>query len=118
MNRLKDLRLNYNMTQKEIAKQLHITRSAYAQYESGIHQPPLEVMERLADFYHVNLEYLCGRTEYAKPMTMLEQQHSEFLDAMSDISEIDRQALLYILNRLQLSEQSQIAEKSSWLTKK
>lgn len=118
MKRLKELRLYYNMTQKEIAKQLNITRSAYAQYESGIHQPPLEVMEHLADFYHVNLEYLCGRTEYSKPITMLQQQHSEFLDAMSDISEVDRQALLYILNRLQLSDQSQIAEKPCGLAKK
>lgn len=102
MNRLKELRQIYGLTQKELACILNVTRSAYTQYENGTRQPPLETMEYLADFYHVNLEYICGRTEYAKPISFLKEQHREIIDAMTDISVLDRQIFLYLLQRLQM----------------
>ncbi|MGN0297894.1 MAG: helix-turn-helix domain-containing protein [Lachnospiraceae bacterium] len=110
MNRIKELRISNNLTQKEIAKYLHITRSAYAQYESGLHQPALDIMLQLSDYYHVNLEYLCGRTEYSNPINQLPAREPTLFETINTLSELDRQTLSYLIYRLQLSPEQHIAE--------
>lgn len=104
MNKLKELRQSYGLTQKEVAHMLHITRSAYAQYESGAHQPSLDVMEQLADFYSVNLEYICGRSEYSQPLIILQDHHRELIDAISSLTEFDLHVFLYLFHRIQQQE--------------
>lgn len=104
MYRLKELRQSCGLTQKQVAHMLHITRSAYAQYESGTHQPSLDVMERLADFYHVNLEYICGRSDYSPSLIFLQNHHKELIDAISNLNEIDLHVFLYLFHRIQQKE--------------
>ena len=52
--RLKELRLERNKTQKEVAKFLGITRQAYNRYEMGQREPSLENLEHLAAYYKVS----------------------------------------------------------------
>lgn len=59
--RLRDIRIARGYTQRQIALYLCISRSAYTLYESGKRQPPIPVLCRLADFYHVSVDYLVGR---------------------------------------------------------
>ncbi len=61
--RLRDLREDNDLTQKQIADFLHIKQNTYCQYESGRRQIPLEMLIKLADFYDVTLDFLVGRTE-------------------------------------------------------
>ena len=61
--RLRDLREDSDLTQKQIADFLHVKQNTYCQYESGRRQIPLEMLIKLADYYNVTLDYLVGRTD-------------------------------------------------------
>ena len=60
--RLRDMREDSDMTQAQIAEMLHIQQTVYSRYERGFQTIPLEHLLKLADFYHVSLDFLAGRT--------------------------------------------------------
>ena len=64
MNRLKELRLNNNKTQKDIADYLGLTRQAISYYEKGERTPKPETWQALADYFDVSVPYLRGATTY------------------------------------------------------
>lgn len=64
MNRLKELRLNNNKTQKDIADYLGLTESAIAYYEKEKRNPKPETWKALADYFNVSVPYLRGATTY------------------------------------------------------
>ena len=61
--RIRDLREDRDMKQKEVAAYLMCDQSLYSKYERGERPVPLEIMIKLADLYHVSLDYLCGRSD-------------------------------------------------------
>lgn len=61
--RIKDLREDKDLTQKQIAEYLMCDQSLYSKYERGERAFPLELAIRLADFYKVSVDYLVGRTD-------------------------------------------------------
>ncbi|SCX52277.1 helix-turn-helix domain-containing protein [Lysinibacillus fusiformis] len=61
--RLKYLRKSNNKTQQDIADILGITRPAYTAYEQGKRNPDYEILEKIADYYNVSIDYLLGRTD-------------------------------------------------------
>ena len=65
--RLKDIREDRDITQKEIADYLHIKQNTYSQYESGKRQLPIEALIALADYYHVTTDYLLGVSDIPNP---------------------------------------------------
>lgn len=61
--RLKKLRTENEYTQEYIAAQMHIARSTYANWETGMFSPDLDKILWLCNFYNVSADYLLGRTE-------------------------------------------------------
>ena len=61
MRNLINLRQNLHLSQKELAQKLNMTDKAYWSYESGRTQPNIETLIKMADFFNVSLDYLCGR---------------------------------------------------------
>lgn len=61
--RLRDLREDKDMKQKEIGAILGIDQRVYSNYETGKREIPLDMLVTLADFYGVSVDYLVGRTE-------------------------------------------------------
>lgn len=59
--RLRFLRLKKGFTQQEVANSLGIANSSYSLYEKGTRQPNLEMLEKIADFFNVDIDYLMGR---------------------------------------------------------
>ncbi len=64
--RIKDLREDNDLTQKEIAKILMCDQSLYSKYERGEREIPLNLLIKLADYYKTNLDYLVYRTNNSK----------------------------------------------------
>jgi transcriptional regulator with XRE-family HTH domain len=64
--RLVELRKERKLTQSDVAKRLHLTRSTYAQYEVDRRVPEYATLQKLADFYDVSIDYLVGRTDDRK----------------------------------------------------
>lgn len=60
--RLRDLREDKDLTQKDIANILNISQRGYSHYETGNNDIPTEILIRLADFYDTSVDYLLGRT--------------------------------------------------------
>lgn len=60
--RLKNLRSEKKLLQKDVAKHLNISTSAYGYYEQGKRNPDVEMIEKLADFYECSTDYLIGRS--------------------------------------------------------
>jgi len=62
--RLRDMREDSDLSQKQIAAYLGIAQTVYSRYERGFQTIPLEHLIALADYYHVSLDYLTGRTKH------------------------------------------------------
>lgn len=61
-NIFKVLRTSRGFTQTEIAKAIGISRSTIGMYETGLREPDFETLEKIADFFNVDIDYLLGRT--------------------------------------------------------
>ena len=58
--RIKELRLENGLTQKQLAEKLHTTNSAVCDWEKGRTQPDLETLASVAEFFGVSADYLLG----------------------------------------------------------
>ena len=67
INRLKEIRQDRDLLQKDIAKILNVTQVAYSCYEIGRRQIPIDALIKLALFYHTSIDYLLGLTDERKP---------------------------------------------------
>lgn len=61
--RVRDLREDADLYQKDMAKLLHCSQQVYSDYERGKTDIPTDVLIRLADFYHVTTDYILGRMD-------------------------------------------------------
>ena len=66
-NRLRDLREDRDLKQKDIADMLKIHQTTYSDYELDRLNIPVSSMHILADFYGVSVDYLLGRTTVKEP---------------------------------------------------
>ena len=66
--RLRDLREDLDIKQKNIAKVLHTTQSYYSKYELGKRPLPIEHLITLCKLYDVSADYLLGFTNEKKPL--------------------------------------------------
>lgn len=64
--RIRDLREDSDLTQRQVAEHLHIKQNTYCQYESGRRQIPIEMIISLAKFYNVSTDYILGITNVKK----------------------------------------------------
>lgn len=62
-NVFKRLRISSGLTQTEFAEKIGISRSTIGMYETGAREPDFEILERIADFFNVDIDYLLGRTD-------------------------------------------------------
>ena len=62
-HRLEDLRTDHDMTQADVARILGCQREVYRRYEKGTRTIPIDFLIKLADYYHVSLDYLTGRSK-------------------------------------------------------
>lgn len=65
--RLRDLREDKDMKQKEVAAILGIDQRVYSNYETGKREIPTRFVVQLADFYGVSTDYILGRTNISRP---------------------------------------------------
>ena len=66
-NRLRDLREDKDLKQKDLAEFLQVHQTTYSDYELEHLNIPVAVLQKLADFYGVSVDYLLGRTNVKTP---------------------------------------------------
>ena len=67
MNRLKDLKKEKDLLQKDIAKYLNMSQTGYSKYEVGTNDIPTSILDKLADYYNTSVDYLLYRTDKREP---------------------------------------------------
>ncbi|MBR2405515.1 MAG: helix-turn-helix transcriptional regulator [Clostridia bacterium] len=65
--RLRDLREDHDLAQKQVGAILGIDQRVYSNYETGKREIPTRLLVALADLYGTSTDYLLGRTNDAKP---------------------------------------------------
>lgn len=63
IKRLEDLRIDYDLTQQDVANLLNCQREVYRRYEKGTRELPLSYAVILAQYYKVSLDYLVGLSD-------------------------------------------------------
>ena len=67
VNRLRDLREDRDLKQKDLAEVLRVHQTTYSDYELGRLNIPVGVLHNLADYYNVSVDYLLSRTNVKTP---------------------------------------------------
>lgn len=67
IDRLKEIREDRDILQKDVAKYLKIKQQQYSEYEIGKRLIPINYLSELADFYNVSIDYLLSKTDVKKP---------------------------------------------------
>lgn len=61
--RLRDMREDKDLKQRELAEMLNVSQTTYSRYESGELDIPSAALIKLADFYNVSVDYILGITD-------------------------------------------------------
>lgn len=110
-DRLKELRTARGLSQVALADALNVSKSIIGAYETGDRRPSYEVLEELADYFNVSIDYLTGKEDrslyYLDPEVAEKAQEIYedpstriLLDAKRDLSKEDLDYLLKTLNLL------------------
>jgi len=65
--RIRDMREDRDLLQKDLAKYLQCTQVSYSYYEIGKRDIPTDILIKLAEFYDTSVDYLLGLTNVLKP---------------------------------------------------
>jgi len=66
--RLRDLREDHDMTQRQVAEYLDVAQPQYFLYEKGYRDIPTDLLIKLADLYDTTTDYILGRTNIDRPV--------------------------------------------------
>lgn len=61
--RLKELRISKNLSQKKLSEELNVSKSSINMYEHGSRRPDFDTLEKIADYFNVNIDYLLGKSD-------------------------------------------------------
>lgn len=89
--RIRNLRKKNGMTQDDLSARLDLTKQAVSQWERGIREPDFATLEKIADFFGVETDYLIGRT--AAPAA-LNQTERSLISAFRDLSPAEQRLIL------------------------
>lgn len=99
--RIKELRLEKNLKQKDVAKHLNIATNTLSQFENNKGRPSLEVLTAMANYFGVSLDYLVGREDDfgnvvvpGQTSDQLSAKEKRLLKAFSSLSEIEKEKLI------------------------
>ena len=66
--RIRELREDNDLKQKQLSEYLHCTQVAYSRYELGTRDIPTQVLIELAKYYNVSVDYILGLTDEKRPL--------------------------------------------------
>lgn len=65
--RLRDLREDKDLSQKQLADIIGMSQTGYSKYETGENDIPTQILIKLADFYETTTDYILGRSSIKNP---------------------------------------------------
>ena len=72
--RLRELREDRDLTQKECAKIAYISKNSYIRYENNERVPPIDTIVLFAKYYNVSIDYIAKLTDIKKPYPRINER--------------------------------------------
>lgn len=100
---LRELRQTKKLTMKELGEKIGLTESAVSMYERNVRRPNYEKLEKIADFFNVDMEYLLGKSNIPNRHTSsqitadINEDIMLILRAVKKMSEKDRKRMIQML---------------------
>ena len=93
--KLKEIRLNCNKKQEDVAKILNISSGAYSHYETERNEPNISMLVKLADYFHVSIDELIGHeVPYTLNRVQFTEKQLEVIESIKDLTDEDCRYLL------------------------
>ncbi|WP_438448183.1 helix-turn-helix domain-containing protein [Gorillibacterium sp. sgz5001074] len=86
--RIEQLRLKRGLTHEEVATRIGVARPTYSNYESGKREPDLKTVDKLANLFETNVDYLLGRTDDPSPIGKPAHMPTEWVHLYDQILEL------------------------------
>ena len=103
MNKIRELRKNLGISQRELEKNISFTQSQIAKWENGINQPTLPALIELANYFNCSIDYIAGReTEEGKIIVNneLSEEHLKLIKNYDKLNKYARTKLLAYIDGL------------------
>ena len=96
--RLKSLRSEFGISQKELAEALHISQQSIYKYEALNSQPDIEILKRMADYFGTSIDYLVGYSDIrrkagASGEYSLSQFEAELIERIRTLSDEEKNCI-------------------------
>ncbi len=117
MIRLKELRKENSLTQKQLAQKLLLTQASLSDWEIGKVQPSIEVLIKLADFFEVSIDFLVGRSDELDNVNVitngaeLSADEKTLLQCFDKLSVFERESILIQVKALAGKRESETIKK-------
>ena len=104
--KIKELRLEKNLKQKDVSKALNIATNTLSQFENNKGRPSLEVLCAMATYYNVSIDYLVGREDdfgnvtVARGGSELTQDEQTVLRCFNKLGPFERETILIQIKAL------------------
>lgn len=103
MKRLRELRMQNSMSQKDFADIFHASQNTISQWENGTRKPSYEVAEEIASFFGVSVDYLLGKTD--EPRTLDQQLEGIDFALFGEVHELSDEEKQDILDYIRFKKQ-------------
>ena len=111
---LKELRQEHSLSQKDFGASIGISAMAISSYESGTKSPSIDTVCRIAETYHVSIDWLCGTGDiknhsleiktYTDLMQYIHSNYVNFTDAQ-------KEKIILLLNCFTIASNEDVVEK-------
>lgn len=95
--RLKELRLERQLTQEQLSKKFFLNKSSISRYEKDLQIPEMPTLENLSSFFNVSIDYLLGKSNIRNNTNQISSNDTliptEFIDASQAREYISRHAI-------------------------
>lgn len=106
MNRIKQLREEFNFTQQDLADRIDGAKSTIAMYENETRKPSLEVLIKMSEIFDVSIDYLLGKSDIRKSKNInVDDIDIACFDGLRGLNETNKQVAKNIIDGLLAKQQ-------------
>ena len=104
-SRAKDWITDHDITQKKLAKEFHITEAMFSNYLNGRNDMPIEILVKIAQYFHITTDYLVGLSDSPLPAIQLSRGERELVETYRSLSKNQKELITGLLRLMR--EQNQ-----------
>lgn len=110
MNRIRDLRRESGLSQKQLARKFNLSQQTISSYENCSREPDNETLKQLAAFFKVSVDYLLGQSDVRNSREMMSEPDASYT---LDVSGLPDEAIKQVEEYLEFLKQRYIPEKDN-----